>query len=101
MSEYQNPSAAPTVEAGLHALADSAKARVQDKVEHYKERVQREPGKAVLVALAAGYVLHRLPIRSLIVSQVKLLSALAGPALLAYGAAKTCEALQREAKKHA
>ena len=50
---------------------------------------------------AVGYCLHRLPVRSLLVAQVRLLSALAPPALFVFGAAKVYEFLQRqELAKH-
>ncbi len=53
----------------------------------------------MLAAVAAGYCLHRLPVRSLLVSQVRLLAALTPPALLAIGAAKLCEYLQSQVRE--
>jgi hypothetical protein len=64
-----------------------------------EERVKQSPGKAVLIAVASGYFLHRLPVRSLLVSQVRLLAALAPPALYAFGAAKLGEYLQKQARR--
>ncbi len=89
----------PTVEQGVNALIEDVKHKVQSGYETCEQRIRRSPGKAVLVAVAAGYCLHRLPVRSLLVAQVRLLSALAPPALLAFGAAKLCEFLQNEARR--
>jgi len=50
----------------------------------------------VLGAVAAGYLLHRLPVRAILVTQVRVLSALAPPALFFFGAAKLYEFLQRQ-----
>ena len=88
----------PTVEEGVNALLSDAKHKVLDRYEACEDMVRKSPGKAVLVAVAAGYCLHRLPVRSLLVSQVRLLTALTPPTLLAFGAAKLCEFLQRKAE---
>ncbi len=50
----------------------------------------------MLIAVAAGYYLHRLPVRSLLISQVRLAASLATPTLFAIGAAKLCELLHRQ-----
>lgn len=91
----------PTVEQGVHALLDDAKRNVCERYEHYEDLVRQSPGKAVLISVAAGYLLHRLPVRSLIVSQVRLVTALAPPTLIAFGAAKLCEYLQNQANAKA
>ncbi len=88
----------PTVEQGVNALVDDAKRTLSRTYEGYEQRVRQEPVKAILIALAAGYCLHRLPLRSLLVTQVRLVTALAPPTLLAFGAAKLCEFLQRQAR---
>lgn len=86
----------PTVEQGVNALLDDAKRNVSERYEHCEQLVRQSPGKAVLISVAAGYLLHRLPVRSLIISQVRLVTALAPPTLLAFGAAKLCEFLQNQ-----
>ena len=75
---------------------DDARRTVTERYEHCEQLVRQSPGKAVLISLAAGYLLHRLPVRSLIVTQVRLVTALAPPTLLAFGAAKLCEFLQNQ-----
>ena len=87
----------PTIEQGINSLLADAKNKVRHSSDRCRERVRESPGTAVIVAIAAGYCLHRLPVRSLLVSQVRLMAALTPPALLAIGAAKLCEFFQRQA----
>ncbi|MES2660539.1 MAG: hypothetical protein V4689_18080 [Verrucomicrobiota bacterium] len=94
-----DPIAPPTIEQGVNALVEDVKHKVQSSYESCEQRIRKSPAKAVLVAVAAGYCLHRLPVRSMLVAQVRLLTALAPPALFAFGAAKLCEFLQNEARR--
>lgn len=87
----------PTIEQGVNALVLDVKQKVTETYRDCEDCVRVSPGKAIMVAVAAGYVLHRLPIRSLLVAQVRMMAALAPPALFVFGAAKVCEFLQREA----
>lgn len=89
---------APTIEEGVNALLHDAKEKAREGYHHYEECVRESPAKAILIAVGAGYILHRLPVRSLLVSQVRLAAALAPPVLLAFGAAKFCEYLQSQAR---
>lgn len=93
-----SPATPPTVEQGVNALVGDVKRKVTDQLDECRQRVRATPGRAVLIAIAGGYLLHRLPIRSLLVSQVRLISALAPPTLVAFGAAKLCEYLQTQAR---
>lgn len=93
------PIESPTVEQGLNSLLHEAKAKVCTRYEDCENYVRRSPGKAMLIALGAGFVAHRLPIRSLLVTQARILTAIAPPALVAFGAAKLCEILQKQARK--
>lgn len=88
-----------TVEAGLQSLLEDAKTKVSERYHDCEKYVRKSPGKAVMIAVAAGYLLHRLPIRHLFVTQARILAALAPPALVAFGAAKCCEVLQKQARK--
>ena len=97
-SSASNP---PSIEEGVNALLSDVKQKVCHQYEDCEQRVRDSPGKALLVAVAAGYLLHRLPVQSLIVSQVRLAAALAPPVLLAFGAAKLCEFLQSQARRKA
>ena len=80
-------------------MLHDAKERLHQGCENCRECVRESPGQALLAAVAAGYFLHRLPIKSLIVFKVRLIAALAPPALFAYGAAKVCEYLQNQARQ--
>lgn len=89
---------APTVEEGLHALLEDGKRSLKQRCQALEAEVARHPAKAVLCATAAGYLLNRLPLRSLLITNVRIASALAPPLLLAIGAAKACEYLQSKAR---
>ena len=52
----------------------------------------------MLIAVGTGYVLSRMPLRAIIVSQIRLAATLAPPALLALGAVKLCEFLQSSSR---
>ncbi|MES2920925.1 MAG: hypothetical protein V4819_05240 [Verrucomicrobiota bacterium] len=94
-----SPVDAPTIEQGINALLGDVKRKVNQSYEDCEQCVRKSPGKAILLAVAAGYCLHRLPVRSLLVTQVRLLTAIAPPTLLAFGAAKLCEFLQNQARE--
>lgn len=94
-----SPSNPPTIEQGVQALVGDMKRKASEHYLDCERRVRKSPGKAVLVAVAAGYLIHRLPVRSLLVSQVRLVAALTPPTLLAFGAAKLCEFLQGKSRK--
>ncbi|HVJ45940.1 MAG TPA: hypothetical protein VM511_06095 [Luteolibacter sp.] len=98
MTTPTNPTA--SVDEGIHAVLSSAKEKAIDRLEEWEDCVRRHPSKAILAAVAAGVLLHRLPVRSILVANVRLVSALAPPALLAYGAAKLCEILQKKGRGH-
>lgn len=93
------PSNPPTIEEGFTALVDDVKHKAHVSFEQYEEHVRRSPAKAILIAAAAGYCLHRLPVRSILATQVRLLGALAPPALFAFGTVKVFEYLQRKARE--
>jgi hypothetical protein len=94
-----DPNSVPSVDDGIRSVLDSGKEKTLDSLERWQECVRKHPLESVLGAVAAGCLLHRLPVRSILVANVKLVSALAPPALLAYGAAKLCEVLQKKAAR--
>ncbi|NQX02590.1 hypothetical protein HQ447_18180 [bacterium] len=93
-----SPSETPTIEQGVSSLLNDLKNKARRTYDTCEENVRKSPTKAVLISVAAGYCLHRLPVRSLLVSQVRLVAALTAPTLLAFGAAKLCEFLQKQAR---
>lgn len=85
-----------SVDDGIRNLLSSGKEKTIRLLEQWEDGVRRHPAKAILGAVGAGYLLHRLPVRSLLASGVKVAGSLTPPALLAYGAAKLCEILQQK-----
>lgn len=97
MNDHPNQQAAfQTVEQGVRNLLSEARQDIQHRYHQTEERIRKSPATAVLGATAAGYLLHRLPVRAILLTQVRVLSALTPPALLLFGAAKLYEALQRQ-----
>ena len=91
------PAAPLSVEEGVNALLCDAEQSIRHGYQECEQHIRKSPTSSVLAAVAVGYCLHRLPVRAILVAQVRLLSALAPPALFLFGAAKVCEYLQRQA----
>lgn len=89
----------PTVEQGINSLLHETKDQLASRYEKCEACVRASPGKAMMIAFGAGYLAHRLPIRALLITNVRILSALVPPAMVAFGAAKLCEVLQNQARK--
>jgi len=87
---------ASSVDDGIKTILSASKDRVMGRVEKWEDAVRKHPVESVLGALAAGFIIHSLPLRSILIAKFRLFPALAPPALLAYGAAKLCEILQRK-----
>lgn len=88
----------PTIEDGVNALISDVKNQFSESCQQWENSVRRSPQKAIAVSMAAGYLLHRLPVRAILMANVRILAALAPPAMLAFGAAKMCEFLQEQAR---
>lgn len=82
-----------TVEDMLNTAIQQVEAVIQPRWKQVEEKVRQSPTKAVLIAAGIGYVLHRLPLRSLLATQLKVLWALAPPAVMAVAAGKGLHAL--------
>jgi hypothetical protein len=80
------------VKDSLNTIRHGILNRYQDCENH----VRKSPTASVLGAVAFGYLLHRLPLRAILVTKVRVLSALAPPALFLFGAAKLIGFLQRQ-----
>lgn len=102
MSDQSNhPPTTQSVENGLKTLLNNATQGIRQRYHKCENRVRLSPTTAVLGSVAAGYLLHRMPVRAILVTQVRVLSALTPPALFLFGAAKLYEFLQRqESAKH-
>lgn len=90
-----HPAQPPSMDCCVDALLHDARNGIRHCHRECEQRVRESPTKAVLAAMAAGYCLHRLPLRTLLVAQARLAVGLAPPALLLLGAAKACDLLQR------
>jgi len=90
------PSAPPSVEEGVCSLLGNARQGICQRYEKCENRIRSSPTEAVLGAVAVGYLMHRLPIRAIVLTQIRLISALTPPALLLFGAAKFLDCLRRQ-----
>lgn len=99
MSRHSNPnlSQPQPLEDGIDAVLHKVEDRLLQNYRDLEHCVRQAPAKSVLTAAAAGYVLHRLPVRAILVANIRILAAVAPPALLMLGAAKLYDFLQQEA----
>lgn len=84
------------LEEGLRDCLCNARQTIQQQHHRCENRVRQSPTTAVITAVAAGYLLHRLPLRAILVTKIRVLSALTPPALFLYGAAKIFDYIQRQ-----
>ena len=84
------------MEEGVKVLLGNARQGIRHRYQKCENKVRKSPVTAVIGAVAAGYLLHRLPVRAILVTQIRVLSALAPPALFLFGAVKFYEFLQRQ-----
>lgn len=97
MNDSSTQSETPlSMEEGFHVLMANARQSICHRYHSCEDRIRESPKKAVFGAVAAGYLLHRLPVREILVTQVRILSALTPPALILFGAAKLYDFLQRQ-----
>lgn len=101
MNELSNHPATPlSLEEGVNVLLSNAQESIRQRYQKCENQIRKSPATAVLGAVAVGYLLHRMPIRAILVTQVRVISALTPPALFLFGAAKLYEFLQmRESAK--
>lgn len=100
MSDTSNqPSTPQSIEEGVRAMLSNTRQRIRERHQKCENRVRKAPTKAMLGAVATGYILHRLPVRAIVVTQVRVLSALTPPVLLLFGAAKLYEFLQTRERR--
>ena len=75
-----NPAEPASVEEMVTASLSGVRQRIRQRHEKCESRIRLSPTASVLGAVGVGYVLHRLPVRAILVTQVRVLSALAPPA---------------------
>lgn len=97
MNDISNRPATPlSLEEGAKVLLRNARQGIRDRHQRCEKRIRKHPTTAVIGAVAVGYLLHRMPVRAIVVTHVRVLSALTPPALFLVGAAKLYEFLQKQ-----
>ncbi len=97
MDETSNPAVAPISPAELlsSSLRD-VRQRTRRRYQEFENQIRKSPTTSLLGAVAVGYLLQRMPVRAILVTQVRVLAALTPPALFLFGAAKLYEFLLRQ-----
>lgn len=97
MKEKSNhPAPAQSMEEGAHVMLSNARQGLRHRYHQCENKVRESPATAVIGAVAVGYLLHRMPVRAILTTQVRVISALTPPALFLFGAAKFLDFLQRQ-----
>jgi hypothetical protein len=91
-----HPNGPLSMDEGVNVLISNAQQTLRESYRDCEQRIRRSPTSSVLAAVLAGYCAHRLPLRAIAVAQVRVIAALAPPALFLFGAAKVFEFLQRQ-----
>jgi len=85
---------------GAKSVAQNVRIKAHENYESCEQKVRQSPGKAVLIAIGAGFCLNRLPVASLLALPVRLTCVLAKPALLILGATKLYEIVGKPSRKY-
>lgn len=97
MNDLSNHPAAPmTLEEMVNVSWSNVQHGICHRYQECENQIRKSPATSVVGAVAVGYLLHRLPVRAILITQVRVLAALAPPALFLFGAAKLYEFLQRQ-----
>jgi hypothetical protein len=92
MDEEFSATSGDIAERGLRYTKD----QFEQILEQTEEYVRENPGRSVAYALAAGFILNRLPIGRILSGIARLMFIAFKPAILAYGATKLYQAAQGE-----
>jgi len=96
MSESSPPSnAALSVEESLSTFLTKAAEGIRQRHHRCEGRIRRAPTGAMLIALAGGYLLHRIPLRAVVITVCRLLWALTPTALVLFAVVKLVALLQK------
>jgi hypothetical protein len=90
MDEQFSGASGDAAERGLRYTKD----QLEQVLEQTEEYVRENPGRSIAYALAAGFILHRLPIARIVGALTRLVFIAFKPAILAYGATKLYQAAQ-------
>ena len=94
MPDPLNSPTTPSVDQTLDSFIHKTEESITHCLHDCEDFVRKSPTKAMLGAVAAGYLLRNLPLKSILITKIRILAALAPPALVLYGAAKVMEMLQ-------
>jgi hypothetical protein len=92
MDEEFSGTSGDVAERGLRYTKD----QFEQILEQTEEYIRENPGRSIAYALAAGFILNRLPIGRILSGIVRLALIAFKPAILAYGATKLYQAAQGE-----
>jgi hypothetical protein len=92
MDEQFSGTSGDVAERGLRYTKD----QLEQVLEQTEEYVRENPGRSIAYALAAGFILNRLPIGRILSAIARLGFIAFKPAILAYGATKLYQAAQGE-----
>lgn len=90
MDEQFSGTSGDVAERGLRYTKD----QLEQVLEQTEDYVRENPGRSIAYALAAGFILHRLPIARIVGALMRLVFIAFKPAILAYGATKLYQAAQ-------
>jgi hypothetical protein len=97
---FDSPCEPASVEEMVCASLCNVRQGMRRRFESCENRIRQSPTASVVGAVAAGYFLHRMPVRAILVTQVRIITALTPPALLLFGAAKIYDYLQKQNLDH-
>ena len=90
MDEQFSGTSGDVAERGLRYTKD----QLEQVLEQTEQYVRENPGRSIAYALAAGFILNRLPIGRILSGFMRLAFIAFKPAILAYGATKIYQAVQ-------
>ncbi len=94
MNDSSNLTGSPhSMEEGIRDLLCNARKSIRMQQAKCENHARESPGCALLGAVAAGYLLHRLPLRAILLTNVRIVAALAPPALILFGTARIIDFL--------
>ena len=86
-----------SIDRGVTGFLQEAQDTLRRQYAEAEATVRQSPASSLAAAVAVGYFLHRLPLRAIINANLRIVSALAPPALFLFGAAKVYELIKEEA----
>lgn len=87
-----------SIDRGVTSFLNDAQDTVRRQYVEIEDTVRRSPAASLATAVAVGYFLHRLPLRAIINAKLRVISAVAPPALFLFGAVKVYEMIKHEAE---